>query len=204
MNVVNLCRSLRFICQTRVSPQSDNKQRRNTTQSRRRRRQGPRLSTALKRTFIVMERQLQRIFQQGFQHAVSRRQESWVYRKRSGHFLHLSWRATGEQSSQRQDWLSPDKRRDRTRSPARGDPRRPGKNRRRGSEGQDGTRRSSRTVSGWLAVCRRGWLANSWRRRRRRAEGAELWRSYTSPSMCGDGRRWRQTPGRAGTLPAAR
>lgn len=61
-----------------------------------------------KRTFIVMERQLQRIFQQGFQYAVSRRQESWVYRQRSGHFLHMSWRATGEQSSQRQGWLFPD------------------------------------------------------------------------------------------------
>lgn len=55
-----------------------------------------------------------------------------------------------------------------------GGPRRRGeqkKRRRRGSEGDDGTPRSSRTVSGWLAVCRRGWLANSWRRR---AEGAGL------------------------------
>lgn len=147
-----------------------------------------------------MERQLQRVLQQGFEYAVSRRQESWVYRKRSGHFLHMSWRAIGEQRSQRlkKNIFPPPG--EKLLEPARAGPRMRARkqNRRRGSEGEDGTPRSSRTVSGWLAVCRWGWLANSWRRR---AEGAGLWRSlYTPPSMCGDGRRWRQSTGWAGTI----
>lgn len=103
-----------------------------------------------------MERQLQRIFQQGFQYAVSRRQESWVYRQRSGHFLHMSWRATGEQSSQRQGWLFPDATELASRPVkilADGE----GKKRRPGSEGRDGSPRSSRTASGWLSVVEAGW-----------------------------------------------
>lgn len=154
-----------------------------------------------------MERQLQRVFQQGFQHAVSRRQESWVYRNRSGHFFHMSWRAIWELSLQTHDWISPPlkKKKKEKRPNSLAGPVQilaDGGKRRRSSEGEDGAPRCSRTVSGWLAVCRRGCLANSWRRR---AGGPELWRSlYTSPSMCGDGRRWRQTTRRAETLLAAR
>lgn len=54
-----------------------------------------------------MKRQLQRVLQQGLQDSVRRRQKSWVYWKRSGHFFHTSWRATGKESSRRPNKFSP-------------------------------------------------------------------------------------------------
>lgn len=53
------------------------------------RRQRRQLKTAA-RTFVVVEGQLERVFQQRLEDAVGRRQESWIYGKRSGHFLHTS------------------------------------------------------------------------------------------------------------------
>lgn len=110
-------------------------------------------------------------------------------------------RAAGEQSLQR--LISPRRkeRRHRRCRPARGGPRRRGGGvwkRRRSSERDVGALRGGRTVNVCWSGCCRGRLAEDWRRR---AETAELWRSlYSSPSMCGDRRQWRQSTGGRGRL----
>lgn len=98
MDLANQCPSSPPICQIYALNDHNSPHVNTTAESARSRLQ---VLARFKRTFIVVERQLQRILQQGFQHPVSRRQKSWVYRKRSGHFLHMSWRAIWEQSSQR-------------------------------------------------------------------------------------------------------
>lgn len=193
MDLANQCPSSPPICQIYALNDHNSPHVNTTAESARSRLQ---VLARFKRTFIVVERQLQRILQQGFQHAVSRRQKSWVYRKRSGHFLHMSWRAIWEQSSQRLKF-PPRKEKEATELAGRSVkvPRRWNK-RRRCSEGDDRVPRSSRSASGWLSVVEGGWqIAGGGGQR----EECRCQSSYTPPSMCGDGCRWRQSTGRAGS-----